>query len=134
MNATMYAHFSEAVRQRGAQAAAETAARLGCASVDPLEMAGFGTAPTLSNEREAKALRAALEGHGLSAACYSVGVNLWQRVMTPDTVTPMEETFLHHARMAAALGSPFLHHTVLLGVPAASPPKGRGSYILNAKK
>ncbi len=118
MNATMYAGFSETVRQRGASLAAETAANLGCSSVEPLEMVGFGVTPTFDGESEAKALRAELDARGLHTACYSVGVNLWQEGMTPDTVTPMEEALYHHARMAAALGSPFLHHTVLLGVPA----------------
>ena len=116
MKATMYAHFSQTVQKYGMEQAVALAAELGCTSVELLELAH--EEPTLKSEADAKQLRAILERRGMSAACYSVGVNLWQKGMTAHTVTPMEEALMRHARLAAALGSPFLHHTVLLGVPA----------------
>ena len=117
MNFTMYAGFSEALKNRGAEAAAKEAVRLGFSSVELLEYVETEqSVPAIGSVEEAADVRATLEKHGLSVACYSVGLSLWQKGMTPDTVTPMEEILRYHARLAAALGSPFLHHTLLLGV------------------
>ena len=117
MKFSMYARFSEILRQEGAEAAARRAVELGFTSVEPLDYYLEGKEPLIGSEEEARRLHDALSRHGLTTACYSVGINLWRAGMTPDTVTPAEEALLHHARMAAALGSPFLHHTFLIGVP-----------------
>ena len=117
MRFTMYANFSTLLREKGAEAAAAEAVRLGFDSVEFLEYVhDEKTVPVIESVEKAASVRAVLEKQRLSVACYSVGINLWQSGMTPDTVTPMEEALRHHARMAAAVGSPFLHHTVLLGV------------------
>ena len=117
MNFTMYAGFSDRLKAEGAEAAGREAVRLGFSSVEFLEYVQSEKAvPAIGSVEEAAAIRETLARQGLSVACYSVGINLWQKGMTSDTVTPMEEILYYHARLAAALGSPFLHHTLLLGV------------------
>ena len=116
MKFAMYAGFSDILRSKGAEAAAETASRLGFQAVEFLEYIDGSGTPIIKSMEEARGIRQTLEKHLLSVACYSVGINLWQKGMTAETVTPMEEALCHHARLAAELGSPFLHHTLLLGV------------------
>ncbi len=102
MEFTMYDQFTELALSRGIDAAAAYARAHGFSSV---EFLGTVTPPVRSKE-EAHEMRGALENHGLSVACYSVGTSLYR---APDE----EERLMQHAELAAALGSPFLHHTLL---------------------
>ncbi len=101
MRFTMYDQFTELVRVRGTESAAEYAVAHGFSAVEFL-----GTVhPPYASVAEAKEARRVLEAHGLSVSCYSVGTTLYG--------APAEEKrLLCHADIAAALGSPFLHHTL----------------------
>lgn len=116
MDVSMYTRFSSTVRRQGPEAACAMAKELGCSSVEHLEFVGTGREMVLKSEPDALALKNAMQAHGLSMSCYSVAVNLWQKGMNADTVTEAERALLLHAERAKALGSPFLHHTLLLGV------------------
>ncbi len=61
--------------------------------------------PLFRSLDEARAFRALMEEHGLKCACLSVFVNVY-----PDTEWAREKLFAA-ADTAAALGSPFIHHT-----------------------
>ncbi|MBR6789554.1 MAG: sugar phosphate isomerase/epimerase [Oscillospiraceae bacterium] len=106
MKFTFYTNFTEMVKEKGIEAAAEYAEKMGFSSVEILEM----DRPTLfSSLDEAKKAREVLAAHGLTMACYSVGITLYN---APE----MEEALMRHAEFAAALGSPFLHHTLILSL------------------
>ncbi|MBQ7336228.1 MAG: sugar phosphate isomerase/epimerase [Clostridia bacterium] len=116
MNFSMYAKFANRLKKNGIEETASYAKALGFTSVELFEFIGRDWEPCVHDEQEAKHITEVLAANGLSVACYSIAVNLLQEGMTPDTVTPMERELMHYADMAAAVGSPFLHHTLLLGV------------------
>ncbi len=104
MTYAIYGHFSELIRKRGIRGAAEFAKENGFGAVEFL--AGFSTEP-IENTEQAKEYRAVLSEYGLDVACYSVGVNLYG---SPEA----EAKLLRHVELAAAVGSPYLHHTFIL--------------------
>ncbi|MBQ4051684.1 MAG: sugar phosphate isomerase/epimerase [Oscillospiraceae bacterium] len=104
MQFTFYSNFAEMVKEKGIKAAAEYAQRMGFSSVEMLELGAPVTITTLAEAREAKKV---LADHGLHMACYSVGTTLYQ---SPE----MEAALMKEAEIAAELGSPFLHHTLIL--------------------
>jgi len=114
MDISMYAGFSDIISSDGADAACRRAKELGCSSVEHIEAAW--REPTLKSDDDVKLLKAAMDRYGLHMTCYSVAANLWHSGMTSDTVTETEKALMLHAERAAALGSPFLHHTIMLGV------------------
>ena len=59
-------------------------------------------------------MREAMAAEGVSVACYSVGATLYGS----DAV---EECLLRHIEVAAALGSPLLHHTLIFSTREAGP-------------
>ena len=103
MHFTMYARFNTMVNQQGLEAAADYAAKMGFSSVEFLESLTPTAVPDTKAAAEAKKI---LSDRGLTAACYSVGINLWQ---SPEA----EKALMRHAEIAAALGCPYLHHTLL---------------------
>ena len=117
MNYCMYANFPEMLQQEGIEAAAAYAKSLGFSSVEMLEFIYKEKPPCVTSTEEATRIREVLRSFGLSVACYSVAVGLWEEGMTPDTVTDSEKRLMQYAEWAAALGSPFLHHTLTLGTP-----------------
>ncbi len=101
MRFTMYDGFTELTRSRGIEQAAVYAVEHGFSAVEFL-----GTlTPPVANVAEAREARRVLEAYGLSVSCYSVGTTLFE-------APAEEERLLHHAELAAALGSPYLHHTL----------------------
>jgi len=116
MDISMYARFSSIIGTNGSDAACATAKRLGFTSVEHLEIHAKGYEPVLRSSDDAYALKESIVRHGLSISCYSVAINLWESGMTPDTVTEAERSLMRHAELARAVGSPFLHHTLMLGV------------------
>lgn len=116
MNFTMYSGFSKMVAAQGVEKAAEYAASLGFSSVEILERADKGYTPVISTPEEAEAARKILERYGLTVACYSVFANLWHN-------EGAEKSLIEQTKIAAALGSPYLHHTILpwLAVPESIP-------------
>ena len=120
----MYTGFSSLVKREGIEEGARFASEMGFSSVEFFDMAGReGYAHVFDGVASAKAAKKALSDRGLSVSCYSVGGNL---VSIKDGVHRKEQTVAelkNHAKIAAALGSPFLHHTLIFGltVPPAAP-------------
>lgn len=112
MNFTMYTGFTRMVGQVGLEKTAEYAAGLGFTSIEMLSN-GFsknpGVIPDAATAREA---RTVLEQKGLSVACHSVYINLWQDEAAVRRAMELVE-------IAAALGAPYFHHTVLTGEASA---------------
>jgi len=57
-----------------------------------------------------------LAEYNLTTACYSIGAQMLYE--DPDK---MDEILHRHVEMAAALGSPYFHHTLVMGRPAGEP-------------
>ena len=123
----MYSGFSELVKSKGTKAAAEFASSAGASSVELLEMIDKDELHlTYSTPEEAREALAVLKAHGLSVACFSVGVNLVDIVSEkPKIILRSIERLKLCARIAAALECPFLHHTL---VHALAPSIGAPSY------
>lgn len=117
MNFSMYAKFSNILLENGIEKAADYTKSLGFSSVEFFEFIGREWQERVPDTEEAKRMRKVLESRGLTVACYSIAVGLYEEGMTPDTVTAAEKKLLQYAERAAALQSPFLHHTLTLGVP-----------------
>lgn len=107
MEFTFYNGFVEMLKEQGIEAAADYALSLGLTSVEFLEFTDSGYPEAVTTEEEAKHVREVLESKGMRVACYSVGTTVYQN---EDAVLGL----MRHAEIAAALGSPFLHHTLLL--------------------
>ncbi len=106
MQFTMYSRFTSMLEQLGAEAAAEYAADHGFSSVEMLEFANPARPSVIPDRETAKNVRKILAQRGLTVACYSVCATLYRN---PGA----EESLRHHAEIAAELGCPFLHHTLL---------------------
>lgn len=108
-----YCGFTEMCCARGIRETVRYAAEQGFAAVEPLENTS-GQTNTVRNVKEAEELRTILEDYGMSVACYSVGTNLYQ---APDAV----DALCRQIELAAAMGSPFLHHTIANGIHSTAP-------------
>ncbi|MBQ9760172.1 MAG: sugar phosphate isomerase/epimerase [Clostridia bacterium] len=115
MNITNYNLFRSDLYQNGLAYAAEHSARLGFDSVEMLVLLNSQKPPLLDviNPQETRRI---LEHFGQSVACYSVAAQLYT-----EDVHAVEETLCRNAELAAALGSPYFHHTLLLGSPPNAP-------------
>lgn len=106
MKFAMYAGFSKEVLECGIEEAAKHAQSLGFSAVEFLAD-GFcmENTPFLEVE-EAKKAAKILKKYGLSVACYSVCCDLWS--------DPSIENFMmKQVEVAAAVGSPYFHHTLI---------------------
>lgn len=106
MELTNYPVFSYDVRKRGIDYAAEHSAALGFQSVEFIDM--YSARTPLFDFIDADQAKRTLKRHGLSVACYSMGVPLHHN---------MEKNLANALRqvdLAAQLGSPFFHHTLTL--------------------
>lgn len=106
MRFTMYAQFNAMAVRDGFAAAADYAVGMGFSAVELLEFTRPGYTPLLPDRAAAADARRLLTERGLSAACYSVGAMLYH---SPEN----ERALMRHAEIAASLGSPYLHHTLL---------------------
>ncbi|MCQ2430976.1 MAG: sugar phosphate isomerase/epimerase [Clostridia bacterium] len=109
MKFAMYTNFIELLLEAGTDKTADKMLSLGLPYGEVLDTAGPGKTPLLRDTDTAKQAGAALSARGISLACYSVGVNLYH---DPES----EKNLLLHAELAAAIGSPFLHHTLIPGL------------------
>lgn len=108
MTFTSYTGFAADLFAHGAEAAVAHAAALGFSSVELFD--AYTAAVPLPRRIPAAELRRALDAHGLTVACYSIYTHLEkveEEVLYRD--------FAEHAAYAAALGSPYLHHTLRPG-------------------
>ena len=114
MNSTMYTNFSKLVKRDGIEEAARQAKSLGFSSVEFFEVVDSAWTPTVKDRESARQMKRVLDAHGLSVACYSIAVTLYEEGMTPDTVTEAERALYLYAEIASVLGSSFLHHTLIM--------------------
>lgn len=110
MEFTFYSRYTSMLAQKGAEETADYAVRMGFSSVEVLEVTSPGHPSAIPDRETAKKVREILASRGLRTACYSVGTNLWQ---AGSGENPAEESLKKQAEIAAELGSPFLHHTLL---------------------
>ena len=111
MKYTSYLQFHNDVIANGIEYALDHAARLGFDSVEFLSLSSCS-----SYKSNAASL---LRAYGIDASCYSAAANLF------DDPENAEKALLAHADIAAELGSPYLHHTLL---PKLSISSGDPSY------
>ena len=105
----MYAGFAALLMQLGPDAAAAKVRELGFDGIEPLDDPALYTPETVT------ALKKALDANGLSVCCYSAFATL-----TGPHAEATEQRLLRCAEVCAALGSPYLHHT-LIGTFAPAP-------------
>ncbi|MBQ8577406.1 MAG: TIM barrel protein [Clostridia bacterium] len=114
-NYTFYTRFNPMLAEKGAAATAEYCVKMGFSSVEVLESTGAGHPTAIPDTKAAKDVRRILGDAGLNVACYSVGTNVVrvdraQNAVTPDTFAV--SSLKKQAEIAAALGCPYLHHTL----------------------
>ena len=112
MNYTFYTQFIEMLARDGAQKTAEYAKALGFSSVEVLESIGGGHPRVIPDVKTAEEVRRVFSANGLTVACYSVGCDVYQNPASEDAL-------VYHAEIAAALGCPYLHHTLKTGLRMA---------------
>ncbi|MBE6610234.1 MAG: sugar phosphate isomerase/epimerase [Ruminococcaceae bacterium] len=114
MKLTNYAQFHEDLKSRGIEYAAEHTVEMGFDSVEFLGL----TKAAQDTSRTARTLK----GLGLTVSCFSEGINLLDT--SKRTREEMEIHLFRCADIAAELGSPFLHHTLVLplSLPMNAPP------------
>lgn len=115
MTFTSYFGFSSDLSALGPEEAAAHAAALGYTSVELLN--SYTTAEPLPRRFPAAELRRALDAHGLTVACYS----LYAHMLIKDADALYRE-YAEHVEYAAALGSPYIHHTLHPGPRTAASP------------
>lgn len=116
MQFSFYNRFKEMAMQDGVKVAAHYAIDHGFSSVEVSE--GFGSVPLFSDTTDAKEAKKILTEHGLTTACYSAGIIVYKN---PDAVSYLKK----QVELAAALGCPYFHHTLLLWL---SPTPGMPSF------
>lgn len=106
MEFAMYTLFSKIARTDGWETATDTAKSFGCTYIETLDNTDASQKRLFNSIDDAYAAQHILERKGLKAACCSVFTNLYKN---PDAVNSLK----FQAETTAALGSPFLHHTLL---------------------
>ncbi len=116
MNYTFYTRFIEMLACGGAQKTAQYAKNLGFSSVEVLESVGAGHPYAIPDVKTAEEIKRIFDGYGITVACYSVGCDVYGNPAAEDAL-------VYHAEVAAALGCPYLHHTLktALSMTAESP-------------
>jgi len=116
MNYTFYTYFIEMLERDGAEKTAAYAKALGFSSVEVLESIGAGYPRVIPDIKTAEAVKHIFDANGITVACYSVGCDVYGNPAAEDAL-------VHHAEIAAALGCPYLHHTLKTGLtkPADAP-------------
>lgn len=107
MNYAFYTRFTEMLTHDGAEKTAQYAKSMGFSSVEMLE--SIGAVPTIADTDTAAQIRRVFEEYGLSFSCYSLGGDVYGRPSSEDAL-------VRHAELAAALGCPYLHHTLKTGL------------------
>lgn len=117
----MYAGFPEAVRSGGIRAAAETAVRMGYGAVEFLEFVHRPERDLAKTAEEARELKSVLDAYGLTVSCFSVVARLWEPEQTEAARQRQVERLARFSEIAAALGAPFLHHTLATAWAVTAP-------------
>ena len=125
-NFTFYTDFPTHVKKYGIESAAKYATDHGYSSVEFLDMAGTdGYVPTVKSIAEAIEVKKVLDRYGLKVACFSVGAVLIERGAPARLKASAVDELKYYARLAKTLGSPFLHHTLVLDLTL---PENAASY------
>ncbi|MBO5071181.1 MAG: sugar phosphate isomerase/epimerase [Roseburia sp.] len=122
MKFAMYAGFSKKVIENGIEDAAKYALQLGFSSVEFLANSFCEEKTPILDLASAKMAREVLDQYQLPVACYSVFSNLWKN---PDG----EKYLMKQVEIAAALGAPYLHHTLLPWISLPEDAPGYGEAI-----
>ena len=112
MRFTFYTHFNGMVVREGLEKTADWAAEHGFSAVEVLESAGPKYPSLFPDRKAAEAAGKTLAERGLNVACYSVGTTVYKN---PEAVASLKR----QAEIAAALGCPYLHHTLKTGLRMA---------------
>jgi len=110
----MYSSFSDTVKNEGIAVAAKNARSLGFSSVEFIDMQL--RPDIIPDAKTAREYRKALEEQGLTVSCFSFGLSI---INPTDPTYPTDEAvnrLLHSAEMAAEVGSPYFHHTLILSL------------------
>lgn len=112
----MYGGFSAALTELGIEGACDRAVEMGFGFVEGFASTAPDAVNAIPDVKTAAELKTALEKRGLYVACHSVFANVWGN---PDA----EEALKRQVDIAAAMGSPYFHHTMLpwLTVTEAEP-------------
>lgn len=106
MKYSMYGGFTELAMREGVEKAAGKALELEFNGVEFLADKMWSDKEPFTDAKEAAHAKKLLDEAGLDVSCYSVAVNLWNN-------PGVEEVMHRQIEIAAALGSPFVHHTLL---------------------
>lgn len=116
MEFCFYSGFNQMLQAQGLEETARWAQEKGFCSVEFLQLSVENWHAGVETPTQAKQVKQGLKNYGLTTACYSVGVNL---LNGQDAINRLKE----QAVLAAELGSPYLHHTLIdsLVLPPESP-------------
>lgn len=116
MQFTMYSGFSERLERDGIKKAAQCAAETGFAAVEFLEYLVDDKPLIVPDIASAAKIKKELERQDLGVACYSAVANIWNNKTT-------DQSFKQALEIAAELGAPYFHHTLLpwLRLPEDAP-------------
>lgn len=106
MNFTMYYGFTKSILSQGVEVTAKKARQLGFNSVEFLANEFPDGGNRIWDVKEATSAREILERYQLPVSCYSIGINLWEN-------KNVEALLKKNVELAAQLGSPYFHHTLL---------------------
>ena len=117
MKFTNYYIFKDDLDAHGIEYAAEHTCKLGFDSVEFLDFYSDDE-PILPDRVDIDETRRTLDKYGLDVSCYSVGINILELGREKSV-----DILMKHAKAAAKLGSPFLHHTLVfpLTLPENAP-------------
>ena len=116
MNFTFYSYFADRLMHNGPEDAADFAKKLGFSGVEMLEMPFAPRYLIIPDVDAAKKLKAALDSRGITMSCFSVGVNIFADKHGQGINISGVEVLKKCAENAAALGCPYMHHTLTIGL------------------
>jgi sugar phosphate isomerase/epimerase len=109
MKYSNYSIFSTDMHRLGLEAAVEHTLKMGFNAIEHIENTA-SPEPKLKSLSDAVKMKEYLDEHNLSVSCYSLVLNL----LADDASSQMDNA-LRHVEYARALGSPFVHHTLIPG-------------------
>lgn len=115
MKITLYSGFMGALSRDGIEQTARQAVKAGCDSVEIFENLVSDVPLQIKDQEAAVGVRKKLQEQGLRVACYSAYANVWE-CRTGASGDNAEEKLKKSLAIAAELGSPYLHHTLLPGL------------------
>ena len=113
MKYSNYSLFSKELSSIGLEGALDRTLKLGFDSVEHIEVCARDNAKHFLNSlSEAKDMHRELSARGLSVTCYSLGIDLLDENFS---IARQMDFAIRNIEYAAALGSKFFHHTLIIG-------------------